>query len=495
MNLNSNLLAKNMAWNLLGQGAPVLLAVFAIPMLIAGMGTDRFGILTLAWMVIGYFSFFDLGLGRALTKLVADQLGAGRQQEIPDLVWTALALMLILGIVGSVLVSFGSLWLVRQVLNIPITLQDDTLSALYLLAASIPAVISTAGLRGILEAYQRFDLVNAVRIPMGLYTFGGPLLVLPFSQSLYWVVAVLVAGRVIFWVIHLLLCFHVVPILCHKIILRRAVIRPLFTFGSWMTVSNIVGPLMVYLDRFLIGSILSVAAVAYYATPYELATKLWIIPGALVGVLFPAFAASLVQDSERTALLFGRGINYVLLALFIPTLLMVTLAHEGLQIWLGIEFAQNSTSVLQWLVVGVFINSLAQVPFALVQAAGKPDWTAKLHCAELLLYLPVLWWLIERHGIEGAAIAWVMRVLVDTVLLFEMARQLLPASAPYLRRTGLSVGAALVVVVAGGMISALLMKCLLLILVAFVLSAWLIILAPEKGVPIRKRLKAILIFN
>ncbi|MEW5961224.1 MAG: oligosaccharide flippase family protein, partial [Chloroflexota bacterium] len=108
---SGGLLARNTLYNLIGQGAPMLVALFAIPLLINGLGTERFGVLTLAWMVIGYFSLFDLGLGRALTKMVAEKLGAGREQEIPALVWTALFLMVLLGLVGTLVVSLLSPWL------------------------------------------------------------------------------------------------------------------------------------------------------------------------------------------------------------------------------------------------------------------------------------------------------------------------------------------------------------------------------------------------
>src|SRR5918998_2593407 len=101
-NLTSGrLLARNTIFNFAGQAAPLLVALVAIPLLIEGLGTDRFGVLTLAWIVIGYFSLFDLGLGRALTKLVAERLGTGREDEVPDLVWTGLALMIALGLAGA----------------------------------------------------------------------------------------------------------------------------------------------------------------------------------------------------------------------------------------------------------------------------------------------------------------------------------------------------------------------------------------------------------
>ena len=70
-------LARNSALNLLGLCSPLLVAIVAIPILIRGLGTDRFGVLTLVWVVIGYSSLFDLGLSRALTKIVAEKLGAG----------------------------------------------------------------------------------------------------------------------------------------------------------------------------------------------------------------------------------------------------------------------------------------------------------------------------------------------------------------------------------------------------------------------------------
>ena len=87
---SGRLLAKNAVWNLIGNGAPLIVAVFSIPILIHGLGKDRFGVLALAWAVIGYASLFGIGLGRALLQLVAKKLGAGEEHEVPALVWTSL---------------------------------------------------------------------------------------------------------------------------------------------------------------------------------------------------------------------------------------------------------------------------------------------------------------------------------------------------------------------------------------------------------------------
>src|SRR5271170_7426102 len=252
---SGRLLAHNAIWNLIGNGAPLIVAVFSMPILIHGLGKDRFGVLALAWALIGYASFFDIGLGRALTQLVARKLGAGEEHEVPMLVWTSLLLMLALGVVGAAVIVAISPWLVHHALKIPEALQPETIRAFYLLGVSIPIVISSAGLRGVLEAHQRFMLLNALRIPLGVLTFAGPLLVLPFSRSLVPIVGSLVASRAAISLAQFWVCLRAVPELRRRLVWHGPSAGPLLRFGGWMTVSNIIGPLMVTFDRFLIGAL------------------------------------------------------------------------------------------------------------------------------------------------------------------------------------------------------------------------------------------------
>lgn len=418
--------AANTLMNLGAQALPLLVGIFTIPHIIQGLGLDRFGILTLAWMVIGYFSLFDLGLGRALTQIVANQSGKNDLAKLPGLVWTALAIMAVMGLVGAVLAGALSPYLISKVFKMPDQIRPEALTAFYLLSVSIPVVVLSSGFAGILAAYHRFDFINAVRLPLGLVTFVGPLLVLPFSNSLVPVIAVLAASRFAACAAQYLLCLRVMPALRGQRRLQPESIKPLFGFGGWMTVSNIISPLLVYLDRFIIGTLISVTAVAYYATPYEMITKLWVVPGALVATLFPAFAAAAGGDTGRTVRLFAKSIAATFLLIFPVALVVVVFAREGLTLWLGSEFAAQSATVLKLLSIGVFLNCLAQISYTLVQGRGRPDLTAKFHIAEFIFYLPLLLWGIKTHGIAGAAAVWVLRVAVDGLLLLWACQRLIP---------------------------------------------------------------------
>ena len=57
----------------------------------------------------------------------------------------------------------------------------------------------------------------------------------------------------------------------------------------------------------------------------------------------------------------------------------------------------------------------------MVQAYGRPNWTAQLHVIELIVYVPYLWVLVGKYGAEGAAIAWVIRVTISTIALGILA--------------------------------------------------------------------------
>jgi len=356
------------------------------------------------------------------------------------------------------------------------------------LALSIPVVVITAGIRGVLEAKQRFGFINAVRMASGVFTYLAPLLVLLFSKSLLPIVVVLAAGRLLVLLLHLVFCLHVVPALRRHVAVERTEVAPLLRFGGWITVTNIVSPIMVYVDRFLVAALVSIAAVAYYVTPYSVVINLLVVPSAVVGVLFPAFATSFVQDPGRTRRLFARGVKYVFLTVFPIALLIVAFAQQGLELWLGKEFAAQSTLVLQLLAVGVLINSLAHVPFSLIQSAGRPDLTAKLHLIELPFYLVAVWWVTLAFGIEGTAIVWSIRMVVDALILFGMARGVLPQRSFQFRHAELPAGLALLVLAFGMVPKDLITNAVFLALtmLLFLYASWFLFLDDAERMTVQR---------
>jgi O-antigen/teichoic acid export membrane protein len=415
-------LLRHTVFNLVGLGAPLLVAVGTIPVLIHELGSSRFGLLTLIWAVVSYFGLFDLGLGRALTQQLAVVFENNEHKKIGPLVGTATVIMAMLGVVAGVLMAAAASWGVGLINDVPD--RQEAINAVYAMALAMPFIVLTSGFRGILEARHAFGIVNLIRLPMGLFTFLGPLVVVLYVQPsrLDYIAWVLVTGRVIACIVHAYYAWRILPKERSLLIWKTDLLKPLCISGGWLTVSNIISPFMGYVDRFLIGAIVSASAVAYYATPQEIVIKLLIVPVALTAVLFPALSASIEQRDERILLLLKKATHWIFTAMLPMTVALALFANQLLSIWVGIEFSKNSSLLLQLFAVGMFITSLAQVPFTLIQSAGRSKITALIHCVELPLFLAMLWFLASAYGVLGAACAWLIRVFVDALLMMLAGR-------------------------------------------------------------------------
>ena len=419
-------LIHNTAWNLAGLALPLVVAVLAMPALIAGLGPERFGFLTVVWVVVGYFGLLDLGVGQATTRSVAARIDASAAAQVPGLVWNSLLISTALGLAGAALLAGAAPLVDRLVTGPGSPLGDEGLAAIRVLAASVPFLVLSSALRGTLEGLGRFDLVNAVRIPASIVNYAAPLAVIAWTRDLAWVVLVIAVGRALACIAYGVLTVRLVPLGAAARRYDAATARGLLGFGGWLTVTNILTPVIVSVERFVIAALISLAAVADYAAPFEIITKLWIVSAALMGALFPALSAVAAQDTARLREMCMRALG-ALTALALPAVaLLITWSPELLTLWLGPGFAGRSSMVAQILAAGMLVSIAAQVPLTALHAAGRADVTARLLAAELPLYLVLVVWLTSSFGIAGAALGWLIRASVDCVLLFALCERVRP---------------------------------------------------------------------
>ncbi len=423
-------LARNTAWNLAGMILPVAAAAVAMPELVRRFGADRFGILSLVWMVQGFAS--ELGFGRATTRFVALLRGRGERARLPHVVWTTVALQLAIGLLGALALLTAAGPIVRA-LHVQPALLGDARAAVRAMAVLLPVTLVSSAFRGLLEAEQRFDYVNVVRLPSTAAMFLLPLAAVLLGAGLSTTIWLIVVARAAGLAAYAGLAVRQAPAIARPQ-LRGEDAAAIVAFGGWVTVSTLVSPALAQIERWLLGALVGMAALGYYTPAVEVGTRLAVVPAAFIATLFPALTG-LVGEGDPAALapLASRA-GRIVLALFGPVVLAAALgAGDLLRLWLGSDFAARSTLALQLLLVGVLINALAQVPFAVLQSLGRADVTAKVHLAELPLQVPLAYLLVSRWGIPGAAAAWSARATIDALLLFLLAGRLSPLSWRALR--------------------------------------------------------------
>ena len=442
----ASLVARNTAYNVIGQLIATLIGVVAIPVLSRSLDAPRFGLLALIWVIYGQFSALDLGLGRATTKFVGEHLARRDESQMRRVATLSVVCQTLLGILSGALLALLTPTLLHRILHIPAGLEMEARGAFLYLAVSVPFVVLSLSMRAILEAAQRFDLVNLIRTPSSALVFVVPAVTASFGGRLPLIVLLLLATRIATcWATDRAIR-RALPSFRWELRPSWPMLRPLLQFGGWVAVSNAVSPVLGYLERFVLGSLVGLAAVAYYVASFEGVTRLLLVPVALAAALFPALAAALARGEDVQPLV-SRSVRYLLLTLAAPVFIIAALSRDLLDLWLGPVYATQGAAALSILALGVLVNALAHVPYVYLLGRGRSDLPAKFHLLELPLYFLGAWLLIGAFGVAGAAMAWTLRVTVDATLLF-LAMGRWSAVSPLGERGGRAVAVVVLLTVA-----------------------------------------------
>lgn len=407
-------IARNSAYNIAGGLLPLAATLVTLPSYLRAIGDARYGVLAILWTLLGYFGLFDLGLGSAVTNRIA-LLKHASIQDRGEVFWTALMLNVGLGIGGALALWGGAVVVFRHFVALPGGLTGEIGRALPLMCLAFPLLLTSSVLSGALMGREEFLQQNIVRATEGVLIQVVPLLTaIRIGHELPTLVAAVLGVRLLGTGLRFVLCTRAVPVGVVPVP-RWSLARPLFAYGSWVTVTGIIGPLMDGLDRVIIGAMAGVTAVTFYTVPFSLASRLTLLPGSLSSALFPRF--SFHAELERRVLMY-RGVR--ILAAFVTPLVLIGIAimTPFLSLWISPSFATRSGPVGEILLCGIWANCLAYLPFSFLQAGGRPDLPARLHLLEVGPYILVLWLALSRWGLAGAALAWSVRAIADAVLQF-----------------------------------------------------------------------------
>ncbi|MFA6956532.1 MAG: oligosaccharide flippase family protein [Thermoanaerobaculia bacterium] len=414
-------LTRDAALNLAGQLAPFAVAFLAMPATIHGLGPERFGILGLAWTILGSAGLVDLALGRAVTKFAAAALARGDRQEAAVAARTAARSQFLLGLAAAIALGALTPLVVDRLLDVPEALAGDTRAVFFLVAAALPAVLVTGCYRGLLEALGRFDLVNVQRVVWGSMTFALPWLGVTLGWSLPSIAASLVAARYLAALVHATIATMKLPEL--RAARAGALLGDVVLFGGHISVASLMLSFHRLSDQFLLGALSTLATVGRYAIAAEMALRLSVIQTSIIGASFPSLvAAHAARDAAAARGVVTRMAAFVTLLLGLPCAILVAGAHPILSWWLGGETADAVATPLRLLVTGAFISSFAGIGIASLQASGRPELVTRLRAWLLAPLFLAQWWAVANFGIEGAAWGVLARSAIETAALTVMAR-------------------------------------------------------------------------
>lgn len=370
-------------WNYLGNGAKVVLQ-FLIGVLLARLlGPEAFGIVAIAWLMIGVGKLFsDFGFSAALIQR-------------PDLTDRDVGFVFTVQIAIGATLSLTSYSLAGQIASFfnkpdasPVI---EVMSWLFLIQAigqTTTAVLSRA---------LRFKFSQAANV--ATYLVGYVLIGVPAAYLGYGVWS-LVAAQMVQAVAYMLV------VLVRSGVSIKPAIRPsragLFKFGSKVIGANLCSYTILNLDSFVVGRLIGVAELGIYNRAMTLVTTpMNVVTTSLQSVLFSA--CSKAQDNKaqiaKAFLAAMEFIGFVCLPVFI------TVAAVSKTVVLGVYGAgwSMASEVVTPLALAMPVHALLAVIGPILMALNRAELELKAQFITLLIVVPLIW--IAGYG-NLALVGW-----------------------------------------------------------------------------------------
>ena len=398
----------------------MIVALITVPLYLKIIGYEKYGLLVIVWAITGYLSFFDLGLSRSLIQRLSS-LKNSIDNDASELVWTAYFLTLFSSLVAVVIGYFAAKYSILHFANqtkIPVNQLNELVN---LLLISIPILLTVSIFSSALQAKLRFVELNFIQTIGGVFFQVSPLILayLGYTKLSTLVLSMLLV-RLLVAVSLYYKCKKYVPLSGFpKLDLKH--IKPLISFGGWVTCMSIFNSIMGSIDKILVSSMMGVKFVSHYSVPFDLVSKGMLISNSLSVAIFPKLSSTDSHESKITV----EKTTKVLVAIMTPLIVLgIAFVKPFMSLWIGERFAENSAGVAEIILVGVWINSTVCLRLAkLIASDNKVKKVGLLYVAELPIYLLLLYVGICEFGILGAAGAWTIRVLIDAFLILLFSEE------------------------------------------------------------------------
>lgn len=410
----------------MGQGLLLAINVATAPYIVHHLGAELFGILALVQTLAGFAGILNLGVGRALTKHVAELYWKNDVKAINRLFQTAWATCIVTGLAGLILVLGPRDEIGRVFFRGGPAVTGSVPFAIYVAAFGLFSSMLLEAISALPGALQRFDICSGVNVFIGVVRSLGSVAVLALGYSLKAVLVVNLGSNLLAVAAFAVFSCVLIPGLNLVPRFRWDAFRKLFDFSLPLLLSAISSLIVSRIDRFILAYFLPLAAVAFYTLPYSLSEKLAIGVTNVSSVVFPYTCELHARDAyEEVHELYLRATKILTLVTLPLTVIVVTLPGLVLRFWLGPEYAAQGAAVLCLIGIAMFLNGASAIPTVTSLGVGRPWVPATFALASSSINLASNLLLIPRYGINGAAMGQLLpQIVMVPVFIYYVNRML-----------------------------------------------------------------------
>ncbi len=385
------------------------------------MGAEAYGLVALFGTLQVWFSMLDIGLSPTISRETAKfRAGTTSRQEISNLMRCVEALFSAVAILGVVSLMLGSGkitndWLKtaeigKAEVQYSVCLMSIIVGLRWMSGLQRGAVIGLEEIRWLsvfsaILATARFILV----IPVLKYVNPRPIEFFSFQLLVSAVEFVLLYQKT------------------HRAISRVGVaqenekgkyqwnkLRSLLGFSTSIAFTNIIWIVVSQTDRLLLSKLISLREYAYFSLGVLIASAVSVVSGPINTVLLPRLTNLNAQGNEAAFLSYYRQATQFVCALAVPAAATLALFPEQtLWMWTGNrEIASQAGPTLSLYAIGNGVLALSAFPYYLQYAKGDVRLHVIGNALFVILFIPLLLFLVRAHGVQGAGLAWLIANII-----------------------------------------------------------------------------------
>jgi O-antigen/teichoic acid export membrane protein len=405
-------LKRNVIANYLGQGWSALMGIAFVPLYVAAMGVETYGLIGVFSVLQACMALLDMGLTPTLNREMARlRAGAHTPQSIRDLlrslefIYVSLALTLISVILVCATWLAGG-WLRAERLPLAIVTQSIQIMGFVLATRWLEQVY-----RGALQGMEDQVWLNVIQALLATLRWGGAYLLVTYVwPSIIGFFAWQSCVSVLTTFVLVQRTYRRLPKPERRASFNLTALTQIRSFASSMFLGAVLSLLLTQADKVIVSKLLPLEQFGYYMLAAT-------VSGGILQLIIPmnnAVYPRLTEQAERgdsiaLALTYQRACEWMS-AIIIPPGILLTLFPTSLLIaWTDdAALAHSVAPLLSVLALGTLFNGLMNLPYMLQLAHGWTSLALRVNSCAVLLIVPTLVWAVPRFGAIGAASAWLL---------------------------------------------------------------------------------------
>lgn len=422
--------SKNILTNIFSNWAnlvvSVLIAFFVSPIVVHGLGKEMFGVWVLIVSVTGYFTVLDFGINTAIVRYISKYVAEGDEGQARRIYSTAISVFGIMALTIICLAAlFGSYF--PKLFGLQHFGNSYIFLVFFLACVDLAFGLLFSVFLGALCGLQEFRYVNGVAIGTNLVK---NLLVVFFisrGYSLLTLILLQISAMLFRGACQYLRLRKGYGYLRFRLsAVQRSTLRTIYSYSIYSFIIALCLKVLFYTDSIVIGSLISVKEVTFYAIPSTLLDYVEKFTWAMIAVLIPVISTNdATADRETNASLYSTGTRYVLLVCLPVVLSLFFWGDDFIGVWMGPQFGFRSQYVLRFLLVGYGVAFSQLIAQGILKGTDRHRWLAFILIFEAVGNLGLSLLLARPFGIEGVALGTMVPLLFASVaILVYTCRQL-----------------------------------------------------------------------